>query len=243
VLAVFYWLARLHPLLAFGLIAAVVPATGFVEESVSSVVFGSLVENLERVAPQKKARRLALIATLAAVSAAVWLMLQLYDLRLATLPRNGAIDIFYDDISWGLISAIVGVAAALLLLRQPTNRLTEPRRFVALLMFGLMGAGGLAWTISAFADPRPTVTVTHGTLSCRWQVAWLEVADIGLKSARFGGAWIAVAPQPGSSTDLWARRAGLRQPLKCDINGLNAGYEDVYRAVQEAWRQRISAQR
>jgi hypothetical protein len=210
VLAVFYWLVRLHPLLAFGLIAAVLPATRFVEELVSGIVFGSLVENLERVAPQKKARWIALIVTLAAVSATAWLILQLYDLRLATLPRNGAIDTFYDDISWRLISAIAGALAVLLLLRQPTSRLTEPRRFVVLLMFGLIGAGGLAWTISAFADPKPVVTVMRGTLSCRWQVAWLEVADISLKNARFRGAWVEVSPQSGSSTDLWARRAGLQ---------------------------------
>lgn len=237
-LATFYGLVSLHPLLAFGLIAAVLPVFQLVEGLISRIVFGSLVRGLERVAARRPAWTIPVV--LAGMSAAAWVILELYDSRLAALPRGDAISVFYGDFAWGLIDMLVGGLITLVLLQLPTSHFNNLRSYLALLVFGAMTLGGAWWVLFAYVDPKPVVTVTPGVLYCGWDVAWLEMSDISLKTdrgyhSRFGGAWAEVALEPGSSAESRASEAGLREPLTCRIDSLNVGYEEIYQAIRDAW--------
>ena len=241
--AVFLWLVRSHPLLGFGFVATFILVGQLGQDFISGIVLSRHVEGLQRVAAQRPPWLLP--AVFGGPSLAGWLIFELYSWRLASLPRGDAISVFYVDISWAIICALLGGLVAFGLSRLPSSRLKSPRALLALLGCVVIAAAGLLVILLAFIAARPIVTVTPGILFCGWDVAWLEVSDISLKteqSTRLSpGAWAVVSLEPGSSAVSRVRREGFHEPLSCKISGLNASYDVVYQSIRDAWVARRQA--
>lgn len=236
-LGLFYWLVGSHPLLAFGMMAGSVPIAQFGEEWLSKAVFARHVTGLERTKALKRQRILLLAALLAGIAAAVWIVATLYAWRLAALPRDGAIRVFYDDISWALILTVVGGLILFCMLLLPTAQFTRPRSLLALLVCGAMCFGGVATIASAFLTPVPRIELAGGALVCHWVVTWDDVSDISLRGSGliFDRTQAIIALTPGSASDLRTTRAHLRQPLSCAIGGLDVASGEAYQAIRDTW--------
>jgi hypothetical protein len=239
----FYALAGSHLFDAFGLLligmfCAVLPGAVVYRLSI-----GRLVKGLEPVGKEARtAKRLLYraIATIAAVSGAIWFILQLYDRRIAAISGAGDVTYFYRDISWPIFIATIGslmVAGLVAGWGKVAARYSEVRLWFSLWFSGLMALGGLWWSLSTFFKPTPEIAITPASLYCGWQVPWSDIAGMRVQHGGRGNKYAVVQLKPGvfpsgSSTGATAQDGNAW----CEITKLNVGYSEVYDAMRAAWQ-------
>jgi outer membrane protein assembly factor BamE (lipoprotein component of BamABCDE complex) len=237
-----YALAGSHLFLGLGLLAVGIIFAVLPEAIVYRLWMGRLVKGLEPVDKQVGAGKRVpyrAIATIAGASGVIWLILELYDRRIAAISGNGNVTYFYRDISWPIFIAIIGglmVAGLVASWGKLAARFSEVRLWFGLWFSGLMALGGLWWSVSTFFNPTPEVAMTPASLYCGWQVPWWNITGMRIE---YGGykryALVQLKPgafPSGSSTGAIAQDGSAR----CEITKLNVGYSEVYDAMRAAWQ-------
>ena len=225
-------------LLAVGIVCAVLP-----EAIVYRLWMGRFLKGLDPVDNEARTgqrvpyRALAMIA---GASGVIWLILQLYDRRIAAISGAGGVTYFYRDISWPIFIAIIGglmVAGLVAGWGKLAARFSEIRLWFGLWVSGLIALGGLGWTAATFFNPTPEIAITPASLYCGWQVPWSDITGMRVEDGRRGKRYALVQLKPGafpsgSSTGAIAQDGSAR----CEITKLNVGYSDVYDAMRAAWQ-------
>jgi hypothetical protein len=212
---------------------------------------GRLVRGLERIQGDPKVARTGrhLAIGLAGGVALIWLVLHLYNERIAALPGNAGTINFYPDLSYSMVAAIFFG-----LLLWPAFRHHDdvvgsigPKRtmlayaFIGVLEFFIVA--GMVWN---FFDPTPRVIITRNFLLCGTRTRWSDVAAISLtvderrlrEYARLTLKSDEPSPPLGQFVPLLFRNGG--PATICETTSLNSDSSKVYEKVETAWKQALS---
>lgn len=238
-----YALAGSHLFLGLGILAVGIVCAVLPEAIVYRLWMGRFLRGLEPVGKEVSTGNRVLyraLATIAGASGVIWLILQLYDRRIAAISGAGNVTYFYRDISWPIFIAIIGslmVAGLAASWGKLAARFSEIRLWFGLWVSGLIALGGLGWSVSIFFNPTPEVALTPTSLHCGWRVAWLDIAGMRVEDGDRGKRQALVQLKPGmvptgASTGAIAQDGSAR----CEITDLNVSYSDVYDAMRAAWQ-------
>jgi hypothetical protein len=224
-----HWLES-RPILAFASMAGAVVVAAMADAMLRRTLIFRLLAGLPRVAPSDplaaaRHRRNGLIAL--ALIGGIWLVLWLYDLRVAAAPEDRATIGFYPDLSQILLWA-VALALAIWLLAAGWSRLVAKlgpnRMMIGMIVLCVIEVALVGRAGAIFFAPQPQLVISPDTLSCGHPRPWRSIARLSLSDGRLGSEYVRIELSDSHAT-----------VERCEITGLHADYETVYDAMRTAW--------
>jgi hypothetical protein len=188
-----------------------------------------LLAGLPRAAPSDplaaaRHRRNGLIAV--ALIGGVWLVLWLYDLRVAAAAEGRTTTDFYPDLSQILLWAVAGALGIWVFVAgwsKLVAKLGPNRMMVGMVVLYVIEVALAGRAVALFFAPQPRVVISSDALWCGHPREWRNIAKLTLSDGRFGSAYVHI------------ELAGRGATERCEITGLHADYQTVYDAMQTAW--------
>jgi hypothetical protein len=224
------WLAS-HPVRVAAVLAGSIVAAVLVDWVLRRVLVGPLLAGLPRIAAQDtlaatRRRRAGLIAL--ALIGGIWLVLHLYDVRVAPTTADGDRIDFYPDLSQNLLFAVLFALVIWIIVagwRNMQAKFGETRMaitMVVLVGIELVFAFG---AVGTFFKPEPKIVISRDDLTCGRRYRWTAIVDLKLVDGRMGKKYVRAEPADS--------RVAVEN---CEITGLNADDDAVYDAMQAAWQ-------
>src|SRR5262249_43459871 len=145
-------------------------------------------ERVPRADPAGRRALLYLAIFFAGASLFAWVVLHLYDQRIAELNSGAASTSFYPDISWPIIVFCVPALLLPVLVIKWTRlrqRFRETRMALLALFLVILAAGSALVGVAMFATPVADVVVARNALLCNWRVEWTQIdAMHGMRDSR-----------------------------------------------------------
>ncbi len=211
---------------------------------------GQLIWGLEHVGGDPgTARAFWRLGIVAAVAAAlIWLILHLYDARLYALKGDLGVFTFYPGLSRNIMFAIISgmfLFGTLSHFDRFVERVGKTRARLGIAFLALLELIAVVTGVVTFFGSTPKVTITRDFLICGTPTRWSDVAAISLVDGRRGNEYAKILlksanppPPPGQFIPLLSRQYG--PTTDCEISDLETDYNEVYRAIEMAWRQASS---
>ena len=224
------WLAS-HPVRVAAVLAGSIVAAVLVDWVLRRALVGPVLAGLPRVAAvdnlaAARRRRAGLIAL--ALIGGIWLVLRLYEARVAATTADSETTDFYPDLSQNLLLAVLFALMIWALAagwRKLSAKFSETRMTIGMVVLVGMELV-LAFSAAAtFLEPKPKIVISRDDVTCGRHHRWSAIVDLKLVDGRMGTEYVRLEP----ADDRVAAES-------CEITGLSADYHAVYDAMQSAWQ-------
>ena len=231
----FYYFFGRYPITALALIPVAIILIAIVDWQLRRRALAPLLCGLTKVPAADVAAQRALYwigCSLFALIGMTSLVAYLYDQRVAAIAADSMTVDFYRTISKKLVLA--GFFGALLVWTivgwsRLSSRLGPNKTMLGIFLFATLTVIQVGQAVSNFYDPQPAVILSRNTLDCQWRANWTDIAHISQLSGRRGEEFVQVEFVNGQLT------------ARCEIDGLNSDYAQVYDAIYKGWQQAKSS--